>query len=273
MPDWPQLMPTTRHGRGLNIGDNINLQTLATYPGSANVKGAWSTVIASCPIDASGFWLVLSNSRGGAQHWYLDIGIGDAGSEVVIFPDLYVHPLANDLLNEQCYIPLRLPAGARVAMRGQAQAGAIDLYGTIVPHGGPFMGHQGYTKVVSAGLVAPTTYATTAQNDYPGPWTALADPTPEMHGILLSHWPAQVYTNPFTSVTDLALSASGAGSPTDALWGGCIANNYPANQGNQKGCLSGTWPCYVPPGMKLWVRSTGGGYAGNFLKAVVYGFQ
>jgi hypothetical protein len=83
--------------------------------GASNTKGNWVQLIASTPRQANGFWLIVGASSGGSDD-LIDIGIGPAGSEVVVISNL----LFSFQRTSYCiFVPLMLPAGVRVAARAQ----------------------------------------------------------------------------------------------------------------------------------------------------------
>jgi hypothetical protein len=96
--------------------------------GAANTKGAWTEVSASLPHDVE--WLVVMiGNRGvsaGAATGVLDLGVGSAGSEQVVVPDvgwqgelLIVSPRAVS-------VPCRIPRGARLAARMACSSTTFD---------------------------------------------------------------------------------------------------------------------------------------------------
>lgn len=122
--------------------------------GSAGAFGAWTELIASLDYNALGFWL---HTRGSSM-WTFEIGVGAAASEVTIG----AVGLANDsYAGTFQYVPLAIPAGSRVAIRGQT-AGSYStsalcaIYPLRTQSGGP---------VVSRGtLVGVTTGAWSTLN-------------------------------------------------------------------------------------------------------------
>lgn len=85
-------------------------------------KGAWSELLAATSNDSFGMLLMVNNSFTAAagRNFVLDIGIGGAGSERVIVPNLIcgmANPYPSAIYH---YFPLFIPAGSRVAVRSQA---------------------------------------------------------------------------------------------------------------------------------------------------------
>lgn len=86
-----------------------------TSPGAINTKSAWTQLYSSVPFATQG---VLLNIRGAdfGTRYLVDIGIGGAGSERVIIPDLFLWS-NNSTPGMGIYIPIRIPAGSRVSAR------------------------------------------------------------------------------------------------------------------------------------------------------------
>lgn len=272
MADWSRR-PSGILSRALSASDNFNAPaTLANSSGTAHVKGAWVQVLASCPIDADGFYLQLWNSTGSPQDWLLDIGIGASGSEVVLVPDLYCRSQQNDSMGEKIFIPMAIPAGARISARAQGTSSGGQLQGQVVPMKGGMNGVGGYQRCVTAGVVSASSRGTQMTQDYAVGWALLRDPCPEMKGFLVSAWPAQAYSsNADVGVLDIGCAVTGAGAATHMLLPGLVIR-FPLNvQGN--GCWSGWWPIRVPDGCSLWARPNGLGYPGKAMNVAVYGFQ
>lgn len=92
--------------------------------GTANTKGAWSEITASSnKVDMLS--IVFGNQLNAAMataHWLFDIGIGAAGSETILIPDLMVSSdVGDDRLSPVSIgpIPVNIPAATRIAVRSQ----------------------------------------------------------------------------------------------------------------------------------------------------------
>ena len=104
------------------------LGTLITVAATLGVKGSYSQLSASTPRDYIGYFGSLDPQSGGNSilgHWGyndFDISIGAAGSEVVIDPDISFGNPNNFMFVGLTGIPFRpipIPAGTRIAARGQ----------------------------------------------------------------------------------------------------------------------------------------------------------
>jgi len=95
--------------------------------GTAHTKGAYVELTAATSADMRELILALGNagiSRGYAADWLLDIGIGAAGSEQVLLPDLPLctgsGTISMGILPQTIGpLPCNIPAGTRIAARAQ----------------------------------------------------------------------------------------------------------------------------------------------------------
>jgi hypothetical protein len=97
-----------------------------TASATAHTKGGWSQLVANTGARSLGILIALDNTAvaNTATSMLLDIGIGGAGSEQVLIPDLAAgYVLGEAVSNTFCayFFPLFIPAGSRLAARCQAQ--------------------------------------------------------------------------------------------------------------------------------------------------------
>lgn len=92
--------------------------TAVVSAGSANVKGSWTQLVASTAA-VTNCLVIYAYGASSAQRYLLDIGIGGAGSETVLIPNL--HAGGNALAFPNIWrIPINVPAGTRISARIQA---------------------------------------------------------------------------------------------------------------------------------------------------------
>ena len=97
--------------------------TTVTAAGSAHTKGSWVQLIATTAYDWHGFWLATGSTftSGTVTSQLLDIGVGGAGSETVLLPNVHSGWRANtDDTVDMFFVPLFIPKGSRVAARVQS---------------------------------------------------------------------------------------------------------------------------------------------------------
>lgn len=111
-------------------------QQVSLSSGTINTKGAWVEVETSTPHEVNGFHLIAYavGASGSSRRALVDVGIGGAGSEVVLVPDILLSTQDNfgTMGGDMIYFPMRIPAGTRVAMRLQPNVAAITARGTII---------------------------------------------------------------------------------------------------------------------------------------------
>jgi hypothetical protein len=105
------VMPTSI---GTDTANSVG--TSITSGGSGGVFSAWTQLVASVDATAEGFYAHIYPLNAG--YYQFEIGIGGAGSEVVI---------ATVLSQGSCagiYVPIRIPIGVRVSARVSAATGS-----------------------------------------------------------------------------------------------------------------------------------------------------
>lgn len=136
---------------------SIATNTTITASATIHTKGAWTEFVASTPSDAHLLFLHLNGSTVSAADTSVavDIGIGPAGSEVVVIPDLLAYglgALAQGPGNgHQLVFPLEIPAGSRLSARAQGSVASR----TVKIHAALYGGQQPGGASVFAGV---TTY-------------------------------------------------------------------------------------------------------------------
>lgn len=152
--------------------------------GASNAKGSWAQLTAATTREAQGILLQWSNESGGAV--LLDLGIGSAGNEKVLIPDFVTAQYtitgpttANG--THSAYFPVAIPAGARVAVRGQTNAGAGFVVSVSAVLFASSPGSRSASVVEAIGVSTASSIATnldpggTANTE--GSWTELAAAT------------------------------------------------------------------------------------------------
>ena len=124
---------------------------VVTGGASANTKGAWTELIAAAAADAA--WLYVVFGSGGSAHKaLLDVGLGAAGSEQVLVPDLHYDCIAGGMHNETYALPVAIPAGSRVAVRVQSTVGSGAVRATALLGQGPDEGLATVGEVYAYGV-------------------------------------------------------------------------------------------------------------------------
>lgn len=92
--------------------------------GTVHTKGSWSELAAGTtyPCQLTMLAVYFPTTPTSESRWYLDLGIGAAGSERVVVPDLFIGTATSNAMRSQFIgpFPLTLPAGTRIAARAQS---------------------------------------------------------------------------------------------------------------------------------------------------------
>lgn len=111
----------------------------------AHTKGAWVEQISALDFNATG--LYIHTRKNGISSFLFDVGIGGAGSEKVVVPNIFSARGASAF-----YVPIRIPAGVRIAARCQADGASQQQPIQVKAMAGDFLDWlQGSSRVVDYG--------------------------------------------------------------------------------------------------------------------------
>ncbi len=105
--------------------------------GTANTKGAWVEVTAAStnPTKAMllGFSEGVSNLLPPVK-WLVDVGIGSAGAEIVVIPNLALYADANvrNAMPNLGWLPCQIPSGTRITVRAQCDLTSANKFDIAV---------------------------------------------------------------------------------------------------------------------------------------------
>lgn len=203
---WPlQFLANRRVGttRASSGATSLGLVTV-TASATIHTKGSWVELVAA--TDGPGQLVVVqafgTATSAAATSMLLDIGIGAAGSEVVLIPDLGVGYTTGSAATpgRKWHFPVFVPSGVRLAARCQALIASdtvdviIDVYG-----GGAFDSQQCFSAVTAYGANAATSRGVSVANggtaNVKGSWVQITAATTE-------------------DIAAIAIATQGAGSVT-----------------------------------------------------------
>lgn len=154
--DFPALIPT---GSICTTGD-VNGTASTARPednqssASANTKGSWVETFASTPFQAFGIIVSVAPNLNANSDRLVDIGIGAAGSELVLIADLAA-PNVGDVNVYHAFFPIRIPANVRLSHRSAASTGSQGtMVGMHLCGGGWVGGHSSCSRVETLGAVS-----------------------------------------------------------------------------------------------------------------------
>jgi hypothetical protein len=120
---WPSIGPTIGESAGYLTASSVG--TTLTASASANVKGAYTELIAATAKRSVCMIVHLGIVPTVAIYYLVDIAIGAAASEVVIVPDLHVWH--SNSQTTPITIPIMIPPGTRISARCQASTGSKTI--------------------------------------------------------------------------------------------------------------------------------------------------
>ena len=126
----PDMFSVSGNNRAVVIGNLATYGTTMTASASTNTKGAWAELSAAAPFEVYGIYLSMHPSSADVNAHLVDIGVGAAGSEVVLVSNIAEQQVAVYVGNPML-IPVRIAAGQRISMRTQSNAGSAIIRATI----------------------------------------------------------------------------------------------------------------------------------------------
>lgn len=167
-----------------NSGRPTTTQGTTVTP-AVGSKGSWAEAIPSLDADTFGLLICINgnNVSAGSRNSVVDIGIGAAGSEVVLVPDLIGGNAMTYIQNGGglwYFFPVRIPAGTRVAVRAQGTV-VTDFHVFIQAFQQPADPSQvkAAAKIEAIGMTAPQGTSVAPNTTGEGTWTLLGATTRE----------------------------------------------------------------------------------------------
>lgn len=142
-----------------------------TTSSSVHTKGAWTQLVAATTYDFSGVIVWFDWADAAGREYMIDVGVGAAGSETVIVPNLALSRCSTtDRLFHSCvYLPISIPAGSRLSLRAQSGvSGAYTMYVAVqgLVGGAPL----GLSSVAAIGAVPSLTDGVSVAPGANGTW-------------------------------------------------------------------------------------------------------
>lgn len=136
----PDKGPSPSRVVAMGVSTATSQGVAVSVPGATNTKGSWTEIIAATAEPFAGLLIGMqgaSDTALGNHDCLLDIGIGAAGSEVVILPDMAFRASTNEGFRQGVpganYVRRHIPAGARLAARwatvNTSNSIDVSLYG------------------------------------------------------------------------------------------------------------------------------------------------
>ncbi len=145
--------------RGVNVenagADSGNVSGTFVQSGAANTKGSWTQLIASTAYEAAALVLQLIGFASTVRRNAIDIGIGGAGSEKILVPDLFINGGNNAV--GFVWIPMNVPKGSRISMRFQNTTASEAIRASILLMASAATGLPPFYRATTYGFTSGTT--------------------------------------------------------------------------------------------------------------------
>lgn len=224
-----------------------------TAPGSTNTKGAWTQLSAAAPFDVAGLWVMCAS--GGANGAALfDIGVGGAGSEQVVVPNVPARRVGGANYGSGVIpLPVAIPAGSRIAARYQSSATTNTLILGAVMTAAAWNTAQGGNRCAAYGAATGTGTGTVVDPggtaNTKGAWVEIAAATDfDSSWLLLSVQPSGTLLATQSWLVDVAVGASGSEQivlPDVYVYGSSTVDNQ----------IRLALPFSIPAGSRIAVRA------------------
>lgn len=251
MGDWSR----TSGARYSSAGDDTSVTngTSVTSAGTANTKGAWTTIVASTPHPVSGI-LLCPSFNAGSVSYLLDIGVGGSGSETILIPDLHFSGMGT--CPPVTLFPLGIPQGSRIAARSAASSPSEVIRFSCHLLSGGFDEASSRCRVTAYGVAASDSGGVSvdpgAAAHTKGAWTTItASTTATIHELMIA---AGNQSNPVAAaaqwLADIGVGAAGSERILLADY-----RLHATLQETLVPSMSPLLPVSIPPGSRLAVRS------------------
>ncbi len=219
---------------------------------SANTKGAWVELIASTAEDYDCLLVHFAAATSNVSY-LVDVGIGGAGSEVLIVEN--IHTSIGNNSSEWFSIPRAIPAGTRISMRCASSTLSSQVRGAVVGVKGGWFTPQGGGDITTYGANTADSGGTSVNagataNTF-GVWSELTASTPADIKALCVRTGGVNNTTPTTGQGLLQIGVGAGGSEVGLF-------EIPFNMGttiDNYGPMPHFWfPADIPVGSRLAAR-------------------
>lgn len=251
-------------------GSSSALSGTITASGSTNTKGSWTQLTAATDADVDELIVAVRDcfTSGQNSSSLMDIGIGGAGSEVVIIANIAVGYYGH---TNRFPVPV-IPKGTRIAARMQSASASRTASLYVVPQGstgrrriaGPIV-TIGADTATSRGV----SVTTPGSNNTKAAWTQITASTAQaFQGLALGvQGGGQTAIPDANALVDIGIGASGSEV--------VLVGNIPLLINSSELVIHladlGFWPLRIPQGSRLAVRYQASAFGGLGLDAILYG--
>jgi len=177
---------------GLTTGASSSGKTVTASP-TIHAKGAWVELIAATTYETHLITVGVAGTNVAATRtdFLVDIGVGAAGSETVLIPNLLAGfcGVQKDTGLRTYTFPLHIPEGTRLSARGQALIASDVCEVNVFLHGGPsglaWPIYDGCDAIGIATSTSSGTYITSGASGTEGAWTSVGGVTARPYDALM----------------------------------------------------------------------------------------
>ncbi len=183
--------------------------TLVTDSGTAGTKGAWAQLIGSTLYDITWLAISITTQASFLTTAFVDIGIGAAGSEMVVISNLMLSITGDDPAPAQYVLPVYIPARTRIAARCMSANGSNNVAVAISAWDGAIQSAAPVSAVDTIGITGTTpTGVSTPASGAVGAYVQLVAATAnDYSGFLLGFTSSQIG---LVAWIDVAVGVSGS---------------------------------------------------------------
>lgn len=269
MGDWP--LASGFRSETFNVANGApGVLNLVTSSATAHTKGPWTQLSAATGFNAAALLLHLGTGFNDTRY-LVDIGIGTAGSETVIVPNLMVGIPSG--ICHSIFLPLSIPAGVRLAARSQDNFGSSTVMITGSLFAGGFANMPAFSGLTDYGTNTATSGGTTsdagATANTKGAFVQLTASTLYAHkGLLVAAMrptPGTAMAADYAQLTDVAIGAAGSeqglmfnlrqvASIATGGTSGASGSMTPLGRGLLNPAYHPIFPCDIPAGSRIALR-------------------
>jgi hypothetical protein len=250
--------------------------TTVTASGTTHTKGSWAQLIASTTLPAVGILVMFDDITAG-RDYLTDIGVGAAGSEVVIAANLTASTGTGSVTYSHIYIPLAIPAGTRIAARTQCNVASGQIPTAVLIVSGTIGSPTSYSRCTTYGANTADSGGTSVDPggtaNTKGAWVQIVSSTTNPIRQLIIGIPNQINTVRTSQSWHVDIGIGGAGSELilipDLQLNASTTNDSVTPQ------IIGPIPVEIPEGTRIAVRAQSDGIdaTDRLFDVILYGID
>jgi hypothetical protein len=256
---WPKIGSGSHFAQGTVATSSAVSPIVLTTGTSAHAKrSSYTEIIAATSFRGRGLLVQFGGVALDANiNYFVDIGIGAGGAEVVLIPDIFVSTGGNGRVCYFYYFPVNVPKGSRLSARCSGSTASLtQLPLALQVYGGPG-GYSGPVKMYGGTVASSSAVNWTTLPSSQTAWLEIASVTEHRHSEIILGL-GKLYTD--TAITDdtiaIDIGIGGSGAETELIKDVIVGAN-----GGVDGFLPsvvGPLPIEVPKGSRLTARIRGG---------------